>query len=236
MTCRQQLSTCQEAVLISKYVYSRPTYLYTNIQTFDNVWLKWLKTTVPRDNSERNKHSCACSTLHSTGESCCEFFNTYIHFGVKHVNWLLVLAVPAGDLCKTKVQPATCQASAKIFYFENDWKEEDWHTFCRVFYWLDIWNISNSPNFVRSCVFHWEEHFLTAGFTGFCGLHHRRNPGIAMQQDITRRQRQRPYARLQDWRWPQQLWTFGVSNLSNLSNPCRENMKKSLVPKEFQHG
>ena len=76
MTCRQQLSTCQEAVLISKYVYSRPTYLYTNIQTFDNVWLK---TTVPRDNSERNKHSCACSTLHSTGESCCEFFNTYIH-------------------------------------------------------------------------------------------------------------------------------------------------------------
>ena len=76
MTCRQQLSTCHEAVLISKYVYSRPTYLYTNIQTFDNVWLK---TTVPRDNSERNKHSCACSTLHSTGESCCEFFNTYVH-------------------------------------------------------------------------------------------------------------------------------------------------------------
>ena len=58
-------------MFISKYLYSRPTYLYTNIQTFDNVWLK---TTVPRDNSERNKHSCACSTLHSTGESCCEFF------------------------------------------------------------------------------------------------------------------------------------------------------------------
>ena len=73
MTCRQQLSTCQEAVLISKYVYSRPTYLYTNIQTFDNVWLKWLKTTVPRDNSERNNTAARVQHCIQQGKAAVNF-------------------------------------------------------------------------------------------------------------------------------------------------------------------
>ena len=80
MTCRQQLSTCQEAVLISKYVYSRPTYLYTNIQTFDNVWLKWLKTTVPRDNSERNNTAARVQHCIQQGKAAVNFsIHTYIH-------------------------------------------------------------------------------------------------------------------------------------------------------------
>ena len=47
-----------------------------------NVWKRLAQ--VAQDNSSQRQqrekqHSCACSTLHSTGESCCEFFNTYIH-------------------------------------------------------------------------------------------------------------------------------------------------------------
>ena len=74
------MSTCQEAVLISKYVYSRPTYLYTNIQTFDNVWLKWLKTTVPRDNSERNNTAARVQHCIQQGKAAVNFsIHTYIH-------------------------------------------------------------------------------------------------------------------------------------------------------------
>ena len=56
-------------MLISKYVYSRPTYLYTNIQTFDNVWLKCPETTARETNTAARVQHCI-----QQGESCCEFF------------------------------------------------------------------------------------------------------------------------------------------------------------------
>ena len=61
-----------------KYVYSRPTYLCTVDQTFNNVWLK---TTSPLP-TER-KHTAArvqhCKEETTTANSYCEFYNT-LHY------------------------------------------------------------------------------------------------------------------------------------------------------------
>ena len=53
------MSTCQEAVLIHKYVYSKPTYLRAVDQTFNNVCLK---TPGPVPHREKT-YSCPSATL-----------------------------------------------------------------------------------------------------------------------------------------------------------------------------